>query len=52
MTGRTDIIIQSLQMKQLGSVVLKDLSQVIGLLNDRLRSELSFILILDCRQES
>ena len=34
-------------MKQLGSVVvvLKDLSQVIGLLNDRLRSELSVILI-------
>ena len=32
-------------MKQLGSVVLKDLSQVIGLLNDRRRSELSFILI-------
>lgn len=45
MTGRADIIIHSLQMKQLGSVVLKDLSQVIGLLSDKLRSELSFILV-------
>lgn len=34
-TGRTNIIIHSLQMKQLGSIVLKDLSKATGLLNDK-----------------
>lgn len=42
-TGRTNINIHSFQMKQLGLIVLKDLSKATGLLNDRLRLESSFI---------